>query len=448
MARKTTKKTDDNGNPAAAASPWAALGLNAELLKTVAQAGFEQPTEIQEALIPPALKGLDCLGQAKTGTGKTAAFALPILQRLQRGVDGQAIVLVPTRELAVQVDEHIRMLGRITGARTALVYGGKSLREQSQQLKQGVDFVVGTPGRVLDLMGRKLLDLGQIRFVVLDEVDRMLDIGFRDDIRKILRSIKTEHQTLFVSATVDDEIRKLAKTFMREPVELNVSRDTLTVEHIEQGFVSLAPQDKLPTLLNYLRQENPKLAIVFTNMKVSARKISRQLKEGGVNCKEIHGDLMQSRRERVMQSFRKAHIQVLVATDLASRGLDVMDVSHIIVYDVPEEAASYVHRIGRTARAGQHGKAVMFVEPDEGGFLTEIEKLINLQIPQLDGDWVVRTHAPPAKVAPPVERDNGAEKILARRYHDIRRCEVLDAYGISPVRRTLGSRFRSSRRRR
>jgi len=445
--RDTKAIPEDAGGPSA---DWVALGLSPALLDAVAQANYQTPTDIQRELIPPALVGRDCLGQAKTGTGKTAAFAIPMLQRCTPGQANQALVLVPTRELAAQVDEHVRMLGATQPMKTALLYGGRRIGDQIRRLKARPEIVVGTPGRVLDLMHRRELDLAQVRFVVLDEVDRMLDIGFREDIRNILRAIKSPHQTIFVSATVDEEITRLAKTFMKDPVELDVSRDTLTVESIHQTYVTVHPHDKLPTLLGLLKTEKPKLAIVFTNTKASARRVAQRLKHAGINCKEIHGDLLQARRERVMKSFRSAEIHVLVATDLASRGLDVMEVSHIVNYDVPKDSSVYVHRVGRTARMGQRGYAVTFVTSDEGPLLTEIEKLINVEIRPLEAPWAVRTHlpAPAPKPAPAAEPAEPKQLVSRRLREALRRCKVLDAHGLTPVRRTLGSRFRSSRRRR
>jgi ATP-dependent RNA helicase DeaD len=426
---------------------WKELGLSPATLAVLRQVGFERPTDIQYELVPHALRGRDCLGQARTGTGKTAAFALPMLERLTRGPGVQAIVLVPTRELALQVEEHIRLLARPLEFRVLAVLGGRRLKEQIAALRHNPEIVIGTPGRVLDLMHRKVLSLAGVKIAVLDEVDRMLDIGFRDDIRRILRVIEAPHQTIFVSATIDDEIQKLAKSFMHDPVEVNVSQDMLTVESVEQNFVSVHAEDKFRTLVGLLKHEAPTLAIVFTNTKYKARRVAQGLRREGVNCREIHGDLVQQRRERVMKSFRAQQTQVLVATDLAARGLDVMDISHIINYDVPEDPSGYVHRIGRTARMGKTGCAITFVTPDEGKFLTEVEKLINKELRQFEPPWLVKRQPPPATVAPeaPLSEDDG--HVTPRRYTVPRqRDEALDAIGLRPVRRTLGSRFRSPRK--
>ena len=423
------------------------LGLSEELLATLEEIEFRTPTDIQRALIPVALEGRDCLGQAKTGTGKTAAFALPLIQLVQPGAGIQAIVLVPTRELALQVDEHVRMLGANHPLKTLLVYGGTQIKHNLQRLKaRDREIVVGTPGRILDLLRRQALKLDHVRIAVLDEVDRMLDIGFRDDIKRILSQIKGKHQTIFVSATIDDPIRRLARSFMHDPAEINVSTDdNLTVEDVELNYVSVDPRDKYRTLIGFLRHEKPKLAIVFTNTKHAARRVAGRLKEDGIVCKEIHGDLMQRRRESVLDSFRKSHIQVLVATDLASRGIDVMQISHIVNYDIPEDPSAYVHRVGRTARMGQSGNTVTFVTPEQGKLLTEVEKLINKELHQLDAPWIVKRKQEPRPEEQPAETGPATP---ARWGEALRRDDELDAEGVKPVKRTLGSRFRSTRRRR
>ncbi len=421
------------------------MGLLPPLLTALRRLKFEQPTDIQRELIPHALAGRDVLGQARTGTGKTAAFGLPLLQRIEPRHGVQALVLVPTRELAVQVDEHVRELARDTPLKTVAVLGGRGIKQQVDALQAGAEIVIGTPGRVLDLMHRKALKLEGIRVAVLDEVDRMLDIGFRDDIRRILKTITHPHQTIFVSATLDDEIQKLARSFMDNPVEVNVSRDMLTVENVDQSFVTVDPRDKFPTLVGLLKHEAPTLAIIFTNTKHKARRVAQTLRKEGIDCREIHGDLVQERRERVMKSFRTQRTRVLVATDLASRGLDVLDISHIVNYDIPEDSSAYVHRIGRTARMGKAGRAITFVTREEGHLLTEVEKLINKELPRFEPPWLVRSEPLPAPVtAPPPE---AAEPPAPQRFQEPRsRDPLLDALGLRPVHRTLGSRFRSARK--
>ncbi len=392
---------------------FAALGIRSSLLRGLAEAKFETPSEIQSLLIPKALTGVDILGQARTGTGKTAAFGLPILQRCTRGLATQAIILVPTRELAVQVDAEIKRLGQFTPIRTCAVYGGQKITAQMKFLKHGPELLVGTPGRVIDLLDRRIINFNNVRFVVLDEVDRMLDIGFRDDIRNILSRVKgisqsletpdenrgnrataqsdaEQHpedappQTIFVSATLSEEIEKMARKYMREPVEKLIAPgadDKPTVEKVEQYYLSAPPWDKYRLLRALLEKENPDLAIVFTRTKRGAEKVAKRLHADGIECREIHGNLAQNKREKVMSNFRNGKFDVLIATDLASRGIDVADISHIINYDIPEDPEVYVHRVGRTARMGAKGKAFTFVQPDQGDELTKVENLINMVIP-------------------------------------------------------------------
>ena len=412
---------------------FAALGVRSSILRGLAEAKFVTPSEIQTLLIPRALAGVDILGQARTGTGKTAAFAIPILQGVEKGLAAQAIILVPTRELAVQVDAEIKRLAQFTPIRCVPVYGGQRISAQMKFLKHGPEVLVGTPGRVIDLLDRRIINFNNVRFVVLDEVDRMLDIGFRDDIRNILSRVKgmksrvpadareggggsessdsgenraeprtpntelTGHQTMFVSATISDEIERLARKYMREPVEKLIAPgadEKPTVEEVEQYYFSVQPWDKYRLLKMLLERENPDLAIVFCRTKRGAEKIAQRLHADGIECREIHGNLAQNRRDRVMQGFRKGKFDVLIATDLASRGIDVADISHIINYDVPEDPEVYVHRVGRTARMGAQGKAFTFVMRDQGDELTKIESLINMVIPQATLEGFVPRQAP------------------------------------------------------
>jgi ATP-dependent RNA helicase DeaD len=403
---------------------FAELGIRPSILRALAEARFVTPSEIQKMLIPRALAGVDILGQARTGTGKTAAFAIPILQRAVRGLATQAIILVPTRELAMQVDSEIQRLGQYTPIRCVPVYGGQKIAAQMKFLRHHPEMLVGTPGRVIDLLDRRIIDFQNVKFVVLDEVDRMLDIGFRDDIRNILSRIKgirrdaetpeAEHpQTIFVSATISGEIEKLARTYMKEPVEKLIapgSDEKPTVAEVEQYYFSVEPWDKYRLLRMLLERENPDLAIVFTKTKHGAQKLARKLHADGIECREIHGNLIQSKRERVMKSFRGGKFDVLVATDLASRGIDVADISHIINYDVPEDPEVYVHRVGRTARMGARGKAFTLVTREQGEELTRIENLINMIVQQatIEGfvprpppsDWT-ETKPPPVDAPSP-----------------------------------------------
>ena len=370
------------------------------------------PSEIQSLLIPRALAGVDLLGQARTGTGKTAAFGIPLLARCEKGVPTQAIILVPTRELAVQVDSEIQRLGQYTPIRSVPVYGGQKIAAQMKFLKHNPEILIGTPGRVIDLLDRRIINFNNVRFAVLDEVDRMLDIGFRDDIRNILSRIRgvrgggesrgeeggeraegsgdgtpasRSHQTIFVSATISPDIERLARQYMREPVEKLIAPgadEKPTVENVEQYYFSVEPWDKYRLLRMLLERENPDLAIVFCRTKRGAEKVAKRLHADGIECREIHGNLAQNKRDRVMKGFRHNKFDVLVATDLARRGIDVADISHIINFDIPEDPEAYVHRIGRTARMGATGKAFTFVTREQGDELTKVESLINMVVPQ------------------------------------------------------------------
>jgi ATP-dependent RNA helicase DeaD len=417
---------------------FAKLGVRNSILRALAEAKFVEPSEIQALLIPRALEGVDILGQARTGTGKTAAFTIPILQRCERGLATQAIILVPTRELAVQVEIEVKRLAQFTPIRSLAVYGGQKIMAQMKFLRTNPEILVGTPGRVIDLLDRRIISFENVRFVVLDEVDRMLDIGFRDDIRNMLSRIKgvqvrdegngneegapsRGHQTIFVSATISDEIEKLARRYMREPVEKLIAPgadDRPTVEKVEQYYISAEPWDKYRALRQLLINENPDLAIVFCRTKHGAEKLAKKLHADGIECREIHGNLNQSKRDRVMKGFRGGKFDVLIATDLASRGIDVADISHIINYDIPEDPEVYVHRVGRTARMGALGKAFTIVHRDQGDELTKVESLINMVIPlakiegfepsPMPGDW--RDGPPPPMVAAGPPQPNRYER--------------------------------------
>jgi ATP-dependent RNA helicase DeaD len=423
---------------------FADLGIEVRFLRAVHKMKFTEPTDIQRAMIPPALAGKDILGQARTGTGKTAAFGLPTLQGIKESPELQALCLTPTRELAVQVAAEIRRLAEFTKLKCIPVYGGQKIARQLHLLGRRQDVVVGTPGRVLDLLRRRALDFGHLRVAILDEVDRMLDIGFRDDIRAILSQIQGLHQTIFVSATLEEEIKRLARQFMTDPLEVNVSRDMLTVDEVEQYYVSVEPRDKYRMLKIVLAEERPSLAIVFCNTKHGVRKLARKLYQDRIAAKEIHGDLVQSRRERVMDRFRRHQIRVLVATDLAARGIDVSAISHIINYDIPQDPQVYVHRIGRTARMGACGRAVTFVTREQGKELTEVEKLVNLELNRKEfADFVASE--PPPQPEPALVADD-----VPSRYREPLfpvPGPAADVPKPAPPR-TLGSKFRPRRRRR
>ncbi len=364
-----------------AESSFAELGLRNSVLKGVADMGFEAPTHIQSELIPVVLEGRDVLGQARTGSGKTAAFGLPLFHMAQRGLAFQSIILVPTRELALQIAGELQQFGKHTPIRVAAVYGGDAIYKQQQELADGPEIIVATPGRLMDFMERRDLHLNHVRFIVLDEVDRMLDIGFRDDIRKILGRVDTEHQTIFVSATISDDIEKLASRFMNDPVRITSLSGALTVERVEQHYLPVERWDKKRLLLHLLKHEDPDLTLVFCATKRMVDDLTKFLNDKGVDARAIHGDMPQRKRNSVMKHFRSGTLGVVVASDVAARGLDVEGISHVVNYDVPEDPEIYIHRIGRTARAGRGGVAWTFVTSEEGDRLTAVEKLANVEIP-------------------------------------------------------------------
>ena len=375
-----------------AAVDFRSLGLSAATLAAVERAGYEIPTPVQAGLIPRAIKGIDLLGQARTGTGKTASFVLPILERMAtpgRGGSPRALVLVPTRELAVQVKDEFEKLAHGSGIHCVAVYGGKPLKGQIDKLAKHPAVVVGTPGRVLDHMSRGTLRFDGLDIVTLDEADRMLDIGFRPDIEKILRRCPEGRQTLLLSATVPPPVQKLATRYMQNPEIMDFSTNELAVETIEQRYFTVEPTRKFDLLVKLLEREQPRQAIVFCRTKRGTDKVFEKLarrrsRRGGredrgdgggqsVDVACIHGDLAQNVRDRVMRQFRDGSVTILVATDVVGRGIDVSSVSHIINYDIPEFCDDYVHRVGRTGRMGREGIAYTFVAPEEGPQLTRIE---------------------------------------------------------------------------
>jgi ATP-dependent RNA helicase DeaD len=356
------------------------LPLSEVMRAALAHACYTQPTPVQAGLIPLALQGIDLVGQAQTGTGKTAAFAIPILEKLepQKGKRGpQALVLTPTRELAVQVRDEIAKLSHGRHIHCVAVYGGKPIREQIEKLRRGAEIVVGTPGRILDHMSRGTLDWAHLRCVVLDEADRMLDIGFRPDIEKILRRCPKERQTLLLSATVPPPIARLAERYMRDPQTVDYSKQ-LAVETIEQHYFTVDHHRKFELLVRLLMREKPRQAIIFCRTKRGTDRVYRRLAKltKSVDC--IHGDMQQGARDRVMQKMRAGKVRLLVATDVVGRGIDVTSISHIINFDIPQFCDDYVHRVGRTGRMGREGVAFTLVTPEEGGELTRIEQRINL----------------------------------------------------------------------
>ena len=355
---------------------FTSLNLRPELAQTVSALGYTEPTPIQAALIPVMLTGADVIGQAQTGTGKTAAFALPILHNLQpdqRHV--QALVLAPTRELALQVAEALGQYGSQLKVRVLAVYGGQPYSPQINQLKRGVDIVVGTPGRLLDLLERKVLNLSNVKTVVLDEADEMLNMGFIEDVEAILAATPSERQTALFSATLPPRIRHLADRFMRNPQAVTIKRATLTVLATEQRYYLVNESDKLHAVMNLLEVENMTSVLIFARTRAETARLANELSQRGFPAEAIHGDLDQNARERTLSRFRQNQVKVLVATDVAARGLDIDDISHVINYQLPDDPEVYVHRIGRTGRAGKTGIAITLFTPREKRRLREIESL-------------------------------------------------------------------------
>lgn len=366
-------------NPAANGLAFTEFKLIQPVVDALRHAGYTNTTPVQGAVIPPALRGKDVIGQAQTGTGKTCAFLVPFMNRWRphklKGPIG--LVMLPTRELAMQVAEEAKKLAPSGRFNTVAVYGGTGMQKQLDGLRNGCDLVVGTPGRMLDHLRRGSMTLDHVRYVVLDEADRMLDIGFRPDIEKILKRCPAQRQTLLMSATVPDEIKRLVNRYMTDPLHLNLSPTTLTVDKIRQTYITVEKEKKFDLLLKVLERERPRQCIIFVERKVWADSLLRKLKPHFPAAYAIHGDLPQKHRELIMAGFRSAKVHILIATDVASRGIDVSGISHVINYNLPADIENYVHRIGRTGRIGKDGVAISFVEPEEGGHLTEIEITIN-----------------------------------------------------------------------
>ena len=367
-----------------------ALGLSAPLLHALAAEGYTIPTPIQVQAIPPALAGRDIEGIAQTGTGKTAAFALPILHRLMadrkrpQPRSARALVLAPTRELAAQIEESFRVYGKQTGLRTALIFGGVPKNRQARAMIHGVDVLVATPGRLLDHIGDGAVNLSGIEVLVLDEADHMLDLGFIVPIRKLAAMMPRERQGLFFSATMPKEIAQLAAALLRDPVRVAVAPVATTAERVEQRVVFVEQGEKRNLLARVLKREPAAHALVFTRTKHGADRVCEHLGRAGVAAAAIHGNKSQGQRERALGAFREGEIRVLVATDIAARGIDVDGITHVINFELPNVPESYVHRIGRTARAGRAGLAISFCDHTERAYLRDIEKLIRTRVTVAD----------------------------------------------------------------
>jgi len=360
------------------------LSLSKEIAKAIENMGFEEPTPIQALAIPLVQAGRDVTAQAQTGTGKTSAFGIPVIENIdasQRVV--QAIVLCPTRELAIQIaEEFSHLLAYLPKISVLPVYGGQPIERQLKALTNGVHIVIGTPGRVMDHLKRRTLSLDNVSMVVLDEADQMLDMGFRDDIELILKRVPQRRQTLLFSATLPRPIIEISKRFQNHPEFVRVEYQELTVPAIEESYIEVRDRDKLDSLCRVIDVVDPQLAIIFCNTKRGAEDLAGRIRARGYRAEELHGDMKQSQRDRVMGGFRKGSIDILIATDVAARGIDVEDVDMVINYDVPQDVDYYIHRIGRTGRAGKSGRAITFVTPRDFTKLREIQKYIKVQIPR------------------------------------------------------------------
>jgi len=374
------------------------LGLSPDIQQALDELGYEDPTPIQEQAIPELLAGHDVIGQAQTGTGKTAAFGLPLLQYLDPdNNEVQAIVLTPTRELCIQVTQALRSYAEHLPIEIVAVFGGAPIRSQQSQLRSGAHVVVATVGRMMDLMSRRSLVLTAARYVVLDEADEMLDLGFIEDVEKILRMCPSGRQTALFSATMPPPIQKLAEGYMYDPTTISITPETLTVDKIQQAYVEVPAKQKAARLVELLKTEEPEQAIIFTRTKIGASKLEKTLKDKGLDVKALHGDLSQGVRDGVMISFKDHRVRLLVATDIAARGLDVDHVTHVINYDVPNSSETYVHRIGRTGRVGRTGRAITFVTPDQKDEIARIERDVNTKIGEWETPEERLEHAPPPR---------------------------------------------------
>ncbi|WP_018629095.1 DEAD/DEAH box helicase [Niabella aurantiaca] len=402
------------------------LSLVAPLLRAISETGYTSPTPIQEHSIPAVLQKKDLLACAQTGTGKTASFAIPLLQLLHQQKqqdprsEGQALILVPTRELALQIAENFTVYGKFLSLKHLAIFGGVSQHSQVKALQQRVDILIATPGRLLDLLHQGCLSLRDIRHLVLDEADRMLDMGFIHDVKKILAQLPSERQTLLFSATLPPEILKLSATLLKQPEKITITPSATTVDRILQSLYYTEKQHKTPLLLHLLNNDGIKTALVFARTKYGAEKIARNLVRSGIKAAAIHGNKSQSARQTSLLHFRTGHIRVLVATDIAARGIDIEEMGHVINYDLPNVPETYVHRIGRTGRAGASGIAISFCDQEEKPYLQDIQKLIRKTIP------VIRDHGfevsatdqqEPVKMQPAAgnHRKNGFNKRKGKR---------------------------------
>jgi ATP-dependent RNA helicase DeaD len=402
------------------------LGLSAQIQQALDELGFSEPTPIQDQAIPELLGGHDVIGQAQTGTGKTAAFGLPLLQYLDPANDEvQAVVLTPTRELCIQVTQALRSYAEHLEVEIVAVFGGAPIKSQQAQLRAGAHVVVATVGRMMDLMSRRSLVLTAARYVVLDEADEMLDLGFIEDVEKILRMCPSGRQTALFSATMPPPIQRLAESYMYDPTTIRITPKKLTVDAIAQAYVEVGAKEKSAKLIELLRAEEPEQAIIFCRTKIGASRLEKTLKDKGLDVKALHGDMSQGSRDGVMIAFKDHRVRLLVATDIAARGLDIEHVTHVINYDVPASSEVYVHRIGRTGRVGRTGRAITFVTPAQRDEIGRIERDVKTTIGEGETPEERLEHAPrprrreKSEKAPPVEangsRDGDSVKLFVNR---------------------------------
>lgn len=386
------------------------LNLVEPILKALKDQNYVKPTPIQEEAIPTLLEGNDLLGVAQTGTGKTAAFSIPIIQQLYKanshgGRKGiKALVLTPTRELAIQIEENVKEYSKYTKLRHTVIYGGVPQKKQTDALRAGIDILIATPGRLLDLISQKYINLKTLEYFVLDEADQMLDMGFIHDIKKILPLLPKQRQSLFFSATMPPEIAKLANSILDKPTRVEVTPASSTVDKIEQSLYHVSKPDKVNLLIDLLKDKSLESVLVFARTKHGSDKIARQLNKAGIKTEAIHGNKSQNARQNALKNFKDKSTRVLIATDIAARGIDVDHLSHVFNYDLPNVPETYVHRIGRTGRAGRSGVAIAFCDREELPLLKDIHKLIKKDIP------VIEDHAYVPSGAIPISKNNGSQQ--------------------------------------
>lgn len=359
------------------------LGISTDIENILKKSGIKTPTPIQKESITHILNNKDVIAEAQTGTGKTLAFLLPIFENISLNSNGmQALIISPTRELAIQITEEANKLSQAKDIGVLSMYGGKDIGSQMKKLKNNIRLIIATPGRLLDHLKRKTVNLSSLKTIVLDEADQILLMGFRNEIDTIMKETPKKKQTLCFSATMDSSVKKLAYRYMKDPVVVTVKKEEVTLTNIKQEVVETTDREKREALCKILDEDNPFMAIIFCRTKRRADELEVVMHRRGYNCKVIHSDIQQSKRERIMKSFRNADIQYLIATDVASRGLDISGASHIYNYDIPETVETYIHRIGRTGRAGNEGYTCLFVDPKDSRMLSDIEKTIKFRIPR------------------------------------------------------------------